>query len=136
MIDVNGTSAKVRLIGLDTPESVHEDESKNNEYGVMASDYTKELLSNIDTVYLTYDVELKDQYDRMLAYVWIDKPTGKDDEIKDKMLNYTILSDGYAINIVYAPNEKYASYFEEACKDAQTNERGLWQYDGYRNLVL
>lgn len=70
--DANGKQVRVRLTGIDAPESVHEDESKNTNEGREASKFLQELLANVDTVYLEMDVEEKDQYDRTLAYVWID----------------------------------------------------------------
>lgn len=137
IIDNQGVNTKVRMIGIDTPESVHEDESKNTVYGTYASDYTKELLKNVDTVYLTYDVELTDQYNRLLAYVWLEEPTDVDDinEIETKMVNYNLLANGYAVNKVYMPNNKYAEQFDIARCDAQKQEIGLWQYDEYAAMV-
>lgn len=137
VIDNQGVNTKVRMIGIDTPESVHEDESKNTVYGTYASDYTKELLKNVDTVYLTYDEELTDQYNRLLAYVWLEEPTDVDDinEIETKMVNYNLLANGYAVNKVYMPNNKYAEQFDIARCDAQKQEIGLWQYDEYAAMV-
>lgn len=136
-IDNQGVEARVRLIGIDTPESVHEDESKNTIYGSYASDYTKSLLKDVSTVYLTYDDEETDQYGRILAYVWLEEPTDVFDisEIENKMLNYIIAADGYAVDKVYMPNDDYASYFEIAADDAKKNNLGLWQYEEYISLI-
>ena len=103
----------------------------------MASEHTKELLSNVDTVYLTYDKEFSDKYGRVLAYVWINPVNDVNslDLIRDNMLNYIILADGYAENKVYAPNDMYADYFEIARTEAENSEQGLWQYEGYKALV-
>ena len=131
MIGEDGLEYKVRLIGIDTPESVHSDASKNNEYGKMASEHTKKLLSNTDVLYLEYDIHMTDKYNRTLAYVWTKKePSGLED-----MLNYQILSDGYAIDKVFKPNCKYAENFNKICKKANDGQKGLWQYDGYREIV-
>ena len=54
-INYNGKETKVRLIGVDTPESVHPDKEKNTEYGKQASNYTKSLIEN-KTVKLEFDV--------------------------------------------------------------------------------
>lgn len=137
VVDNNGIEAKVRLIGIDTPESVNPDESQNNEYGDMASDYTKTLLSDIEYIYLTYDVETTDQYGRILAYAWLSQPENVDsvDEIENKMLNYIITADGYAVNKIYMPNCYYAMYLEEARTEAEEQGIGLWQYNGYKQLV-
>lgn len=105
--DANGKQVRVRLIGIDAPESVHEDESKNSDEGREASNFLKELLADVDTVYLEMDVEEKDQYDRILAYVWID--TGS----TYIMVNEIMLATGYAKPVYIKPNLKYADDFRK-----------------------
>ena len=129
--DSSGEELRVRLIGIDTEESVHEDELQNNEFGLQASEYTKALLEDVDTLYLEYDIEALDQYDRVLAYVWL-RPAP--DELSD-MLNATLVQDGYARAVVYEPNHKYASELEGLQNQAQENRSGLWQYDEFWNLT-
>lgn len=73
MIDINKRafvySTYVRLIGVDTPESVHS--RKPVEYfGKEASEFTKKHFEG-RTVYLTYDWDRYDKYGRTLAYVWL-----------------------------------------------------------------
>ncbi len=51
------------------------------------------------------------------------------------MLNARILKDGYAVDMVYEPNDKYAKEFKEIRKEADKNRCGLWAYDEYRELV-
>ena len=58
---VNGTEEKIRLIGVDTPESVHPDKSKNTEQGKAASEYTKSMLQPGTKVWLEADVEDEDK---------------------------------------------------------------------------
>ena len=58
------------MIGVDTPESVHPDAEKNNEAGKTASDYTKAQLTGKD-VQLEFDVQKRDKYQRLLAYVYV-----------------------------------------------------------------
>lgn len=100
-VNYNGTLEKVRLIGVDTPESVHPDSSKNTEEGILASDYTKEHLEG-KQVGLEFDVQQRDQYGRLLAYVWVD----------GKMYNKTLLEDGVANIATYPPNVKYVDDFK------------------------
>jgi len=125
--DSSGEEFRVRLIGIDTEESVHEDELQNNEFGLQASEYTKALLEDVDTLYLEYDVEQHDQYDRVLAYVWLEPAP---DELSD-MLNATLVQDGYARAVVYEPNHKYAAELEKLQNQAQGDRSGLWQYDAF-----
>lgn len=129
--DSSGEEFRVRLIGIDTEESVHEDELQNNIFGLQASEYTKSLLENVDTLYLEYDIEALDQYDRVLAYVWL-RPAP--DELSD-MLNATLVQDGYAMTVVYEPNHKYASELEGLQNQAQEERSGLWQYDEFWMLT-
>ena len=60
IVSQNGEDFKVRMIGCNTPESVHEDESRNTIYGTYSSDYTKDLLKDVSVVYLEYDEEKYD----------------------------------------------------------------------------
>lgn len=67
-IDYEGKSTSVRLIGVDTPETVHP--SKPVEaYGKEASNFTRNLLLG-ESVYLRFDVEQTDRYGRLLAYLY------------------------------------------------------------------
>lgn len=100
VVNYNGTEEKVRLIGVDTPESVHPDSSKNTEEGVAASDYTKQHLEG-KQVELEFDVQERDQYGRLLAYVYVD----------GVMYNKTLLEDGVADLATYPPNVKYVDDF-------------------------
>ena len=114
-IDYNGTKEKVRLIGIDTPESVHPDETKNNENGKIASEYTKSLLTD-KSVKIELDVQERDKYGRILAYVYLD----------GKMINKKLLEDGYAQVATFPPNVKYVDEFIEIEKEAKKAKRGLW----------
>lgn len=126
--DEQGLAYKVRLIGIDTPESVHPNSDKNTEYGKLASDYTKELLRDVTTLYLQYDVEKTDKYDRTLAYVWLSDDVNTDSrkDIEDYMLNAIIVKNGYAINKEFAPNILYAKTFSDLRSEAESEEKGLW----------
>ncbi len=101
VIDYNGAQEKVRLIGVDTPESVHPDASKNTAAGVTASEYTKFLLTG-KSVTLEFDVQERDKYGRLLAYVFVD----------GYMLNKKLLQEGYAVIATYPPNVKYLDDFK------------------------
>lgn len=98
----NGTEMKMRLIGVDAPESVHPDEEKNTEEGALSSAYTKEALEGKE-VGIEFDVQMKDSYDRYLVYVWID----------GALFNKSILKDGYAALMTVPPNVKYVDYLKD-----------------------
>lgn len=101
VIDYNGKSEKVRLIGIDTPESVSPNESENCKEGIVASQFTKSKLEG-KRVTLEFDVEQRDCYGRLLAYVYLD----------GTMFNKTLLEKGYATIYTFEPNVKYRQEFE------------------------
>lgn len=112
---MDGTEEKVRLIGVDTPESVHPDPDRNVPYGKVAADYTRDRLLG-QQVYLEYDVEARDKYGRLLAYVWIG----------DEMFNKTLLSEGHAMLATFPPNVRYVDEFTVLQTEAREAGRGLW----------
>lgn len=134
--DSNGEHKRVRMIGIDTLESVAQEEERNNEYGVMASDYTKELLTNAGTLYLEYDVDADDQYDRILAYVWLEDvdDTFNVENIKNSMVNAIIVENGYGIAKKYEPTVAHDDILAELMAEAKENNIGLWQYQEFRDL--
>lgn len=124
-VKIEGQKYKVRLIGINTPESVASEEylkrigKENTKEGKNASEYTKDLLSNIETVYLEKDVSDVDKYNRLLRYVWLSKPEKNitKTEINDKMLNAILLKDKQAEISTYPPDTKYCENFEEIIKN-------------------
>lgn len=115
-INYQGKTTKVRLIGVDTPESVSPNKKKNNNYGKQASNYTKERLEG-QTVFLEFDVQQTDKYGRLLAYVYLE------DGI---MYNKELLEKGYAQIATYPPNVKYVEEFTQIQKQAKENNVGFW----------
>ena len=122
-IEVTGDpgSLTVRLIGVDTPESVHPDESKNNEYGKAASEWLGKLLTG-KTVELEYGEEKTDTYGRTLAYVYLD----------GEMVNKMLLRNGLAKTMFIPPNTKYQKEFEQIEQTAKDNNTGFW-IDYFKN---
>lgn len=119
---INGKTERVRLIGVDTPESTKTVEP----YGKEASAFTKKQLTG-KTVYLEKDVQERDKYGRLLAYVWLEPPSKIDDAtIRQKMFNARLLLDGYANTMTIAPNVKYADKFRVYEREAREANRGLW----------
>ena len=117
VINYNGTSEKVRLIGIDTPESVHPNKEKNTEFGNEVSDFSKQMLTD-KQVQIEFDVEERDQYGRLLAYAYLD----------GQMYNKILLEKGYAKLATYPPNVKYVEEFTEIQKQARKAKVGLWAY--------
>lgn len=107
---MDGKKEKVRMIGIDTPESVHPDKSRNTPMGKIASKYTKD---NLEGKYVTLetDVQERDKYGRVLAYVYLD----------DKMFNKTLLEEGLAELMTIPPNVKYVDDFKKIEAERQNN---------------
>lgn len=118
-VALNGRDETVRLIGVDTPETVHP-EKPVEPYGPEASAFTKSRL-NGKTVYLEFDVQERDKYGRLLAYVWLDEPG----EITD-VFNAVLLLEGYAQLLTVPPNVKYADHFVRYQREAREAGKGLW----------
>lgn len=103
-----GKETSVRLIGVNAPESVASDEyldktgKENTEEGKAASEWAKDFLKNVSFVQLEFDQEKYDDYDRLLAYVYVG----------NKMLNEELLRAGHAELMIIEPNTKYKSKFE------------------------
>jgi hypothetical protein len=73
-------------------------------------------------------VELRDQYGRLLAYVWLEEPKGEADgkQIRDHMFNARLLLDGYVQQMTFPPNVRYVDYFNVYQAEAREAGRGLW----------
>ena len=117
-INFNGIEESLRLIGIDTPESVHPDASRNVMEGHIASNYTKTLLEG-KNIELEFDAQERDKYGRLLAYVYIN----------GTMVNKLLLKEGYAQVSTYPPNVKYVDEFNQIQRIARENNKGLWSYE-------
>ena len=108
------SSVDIRLLGVDTPETVHPTEPVEC-FGPEASAFTKLRLEG-KRVRLEFDVERLDRYDRALAYIWL----------KGRLFNRTLVRRGFATALIYLPNDKYAKQLERAEDRARAEQRGLW----------
>ena len=124
---LDGEKQKVRLIGVNCPESVASDESRNTAEGRDASDFTHDVLHEGDIVWLQSDYNDVDQYDRLLRYVWLELPSDPYDydEIASKMLNAILVGEGYAEARVYGEDDLYADVLDELEYEAVINDRGV-----------
>lgn len=126
-VKIDGQKEKVRLIGINCPESVAQEEWRNTVEGEDASSYTKSLLTEGDIVWLQTDYNDVDQYDRLLRYVWIEAPTDRfdEDEVASKMLNGILVSEGYAEARVYGKDDLYADTLDDLERQAVRADRGV-----------
>jgi micrococcal nuclease len=112
-IILNGNE-RVRLIGVDTPETVHPQKPVEY-YGKEASAFTKRLCEG-KSVRLEYDWQKQDKYGRTLAYVYLEDGT---------FLNAEIIKQGYGHAYTRFPF-KYLEEFRGYEKDARESGMGLW----------
>lgn len=120
VVDIGGEEHKVRLIGIDAPESVASSKyldrtgKENTREGEKASNFVKDLLADTETVYLQKDVSETDRYGRLLRYVWLELPEDDEDmeEISTKMLNGILVWEGIAEPAAYAPDTAHQADFE------------------------
>ncbi len=108
---------RVRLIGIDTPESV-DPRSVVECFGREAGRRTAALLPPGTAVRLVRDVEARDRYSRLLAYVY-----RADDGL---FVNLALVAEGYAAVATYPPNVAHAEELAAAARTAQEHGRGLW----------
>lgn len=109
-----GQSYDIRLIGIDTPESVKPGTPVEC-FAKEASAATTALLEGQE-VTLVKDVEEADRYDRLLRYVYLG----------DEMANARLVANGYANAYTYPPNVRHADLFVQLERGARENNRGLW----------
>lgn len=127
-IDMNGKDEKVRLIGINTPETV-DPRTPVQCFGKEASTRMKELAGG-KIVRLEYDEtqSTRDAYNRILAYVYLED---------GQMLNRKMVAEGYAYEYTYMTPYKYQKEFRQLQTLAKTSERGLWSpstCNGDKNL--
>jgi micrococcal nuclease len=108
---------RVRLLGIDTPETV--DPTRPPEcFGAEASSRTRELLPAGTVVVLERDVEPRDHFGRLLAFVY---------RRRDRLLvNRQLLAEGLAEPLVIAPNHARRAELAAVAAEARRAGRGLW----------
>lgn len=116
-VDRDGQEIVVRLIGLDTPETVAPDRPVEC-FGPEASARTKDLVDG-GQVWLEYDEAsgLTDKYDRTLAFVWLDN---------DTMLNEVLVAEGFAEEVTYTDGYAHQADLRAAEARARETGAGLW----------
>jgi len=114
IVYLNGVKERIRYIGMDTPETKHP--RKPVQYcGREASEENRRLVEG-KTVTLVYDVEKRDRYGRLLAYVYVD----------GIFVNAELVKRGYAMAYTYPPNVAHSNEFAEYQRQARMKGLGLW----------
>ena len=118
VLEVQNQTETVRLLGVDTPETVHP--SKPIEcFGPEASSFTKATLVKGSTVRLLRDVEPRDRFQRLLVYLFLADGT---------LFNQLLIDRGFARTLSIEPNTAFASQFATYESNARDRRVGLWQY--------
>ena len=113
--DIDGKRTKVRFLYIDTPESTNQIEP----YGKEASDYTKEQLSNANTIELELnnDGDSEDKYGRLLAWVFVD----------GELLQKKLAQEGLVEKFYdYGYDYTYSELIINADKEARVENRGIY----------
>ena len=116
-VSIDGKVERVRLIGIDTPET-----KKPNTpiecYGPEASERIAFLLPVGTPVILQRDTEARDHYGRLLGYIF---------RFSDNLfVNGDLMKGGFARPLAIAPNTTYSKEFSSLATDAQAAKLGLW----------
>ncbi len=132
-----GSGEKVRLLGIDTPESSENkkllrDAARSGQdtgdilrMGRLAAAYTRSLLQG-RSVRLEFDIEKRDKYGRLLAYVY---------RVDDGLfVNEEIIRQGYAYPMTIPPNIRHADGFRKLFRQARKAGRGLWRGEAWQGL--
>ena len=116
---IDGKEENVRLLGINTPETVKKNWPVEC-YGPEASKLTKSLLPPGTTVRLERDIEARDAYNRLLAYVY---------RTEDGLfINLELMRQGDAREMSFKPNTAHSTDFHDAATVAQAAGRGLWSH--------
>ena len=117
-IDIKGNTERVRLIGVNTPETKHP--TKPIEcFGPEASAYLTQLLPKGTHVRIERDIEARDRYGRMLLYLYR--------ESDNLFINLDLVSHGYGTPMSIEPNTFHRNDFVHAAALAETTNEGLWK---------
>lgn len=117
VVESRGDRERVRMIGIDTPETVHPTKPVEC-FGPEASAHTKEALPKGTPVLLVRDVEARDRYGRLLAYVY---------RTSDGLfVNLDLVLRGYATSYKFPPNDTLYTQFARAEAIARSSGSGMW----------
>ena len=106
VVRVDGQERRVRLLGVDTPETVHPNKPVQF-YGKEASNFTKESLNG--------------------KRVWLANPkTINESTIRENMFNARLLLGGYAKVMIIKPNKRYEAEFKKFEAEARQAKLGVW----------
>ena len=117
VLKLQNRTETVRLLGVDTPETVHPTRDVEC-FGPEASAFTKTMLTRSAVVKLVRDVEPRDRFLRLLVYLYLADGT---------FFNQLLIEQGFARTLSIEPNMAFASQFASLESSARDRRVGLWQ---------
>lgn len=127
IIDFDGDHETVRLLGVDTPETVDPNRPVQC-FGPEASQFLRSTLLPGSTVEVMRDVEARDRFGRLLVYL---RRTSE-----ETLINIELVRNGYGDVSIYDPNVAFREELEHALATAQTSGAGLWGACGGADVAL
>ncbi len=124
---IYGSRETVRLIGINTPESVSRSHPVQC-FGAEASTYLRSLLPEGTPITLFLDQSARDRYDRLLAYVFR--------SVDELFVNHNLVEQGFADTLWYPPNTHFRTLLNTAVSQAKQSQRGLWAACGGAGVPL
>lgn len=106
-----GSAGRVRLLSIDSPEL------SQGTIGRNARNVLLRLMPIGTRVRIETDIRERDQYDRILGYIYL---------TDGRMINEEMAKSGYATALVYPPNVRHAELIRAAVDEARRAKRGLW----------
>jgi micrococcal nuclease len=121
---IEGEEEDVRLIGVDTPETVKPGAPVEC-FGPQASRFTHGLLEG-KRVRLVFGAERRDPYDRLLAYAYLDPAFEAHAPDRPRFVNAALIDGGFAETLTIPPNDRFAPLLRRLERRAARAGRGLW----------
>ncbi len=109
IVNSNNQGQKLRLLGIDAPDI------KQQPWGISAKNYLEQLVTGQDLI-LEIEQSEKDQYNRLLGYIWLG----------NVLINEELIKAGYVLYSPYLLNSKYNQRFANAQDYARIMGLGVW----------
>lgn len=117
----NEKNERIRLLLIDAPEMAQ------RPWGDSARAALEALAPEGTAVRVEYDVQRRDDFDRLLAYLWL---------ADGRLVNEEMARGGYVVLLYYPPNNKYRERIRSAVEDARDAGRGLWATSAFDCLPV
>lgn len=118
-VSIDNELQKIRLIGVDTPETV-DPRREVGCFGKEASAVTKKLVDG-KIVLLVRDISETDKFDRLLRYVYV-----RGESREEIFVNDYLVREGFAKAVTFPPDVKFSEQFRDAEREAREQKKGLW----------